>query len=196
MLCKYHSPKFSAHLFYTVWLQLSAHLIGKNSFFQRNKWPHKIGEVSNMHLIAGEELWIFSSLFPVFSLSLLFTELIWTKSQELFLVILSFTTHIHLLSISVSFFLQDTSNSTTSHNPYSYLSWIKHLSWTSHLDHSLSPYWSNCLYSTLIIQQLSFFLVSWPLHVLKNYWGLEELLFMWIITIDIYCVRIKTEKHF
>lgn len=63
ILCKYHNPKFLAQLFYTVRSWLSAYLKGTNSIFlfQRKKWPHKGGGVSNMYLTAGHDLWFFPS---------------------------------------------------------------------------------------------------------------------------------------
>lgn len=167
------------------------------SFFQRNKGLQQRSAVSGMYSVAGDELWFDPSRPPSSLLSVIATYLIILDKNLRVILDHSFLHNSHLFRLNpLVFFTKDASNSTTSHNLYFYLFWKRHQHLSLGLLTALALNRSGHLYSTFTIQQFSFFLVSWSLHVLKNYGRSNERLFMWVISTDNHCVRKKSQhKH-
>lgn len=149
-----------------------------------------------MYSVAGDELWFDPSRPPSNLLSVITIYLIILIKISVILDH-SFLHNSHLFRLNpLVFFTKDASNSTTSHNLYFHLFWKRHQHLSLGLLTVLALNRSGHLYSTFTIWVVLFLLVSWSLHVLKNYGRSNELLFMWVISTDNHCVRKKSQhKH-
>lgn len=161
------------------------------------KDPNKGSAVSSMYSIAGDALWFVPSR-PLSSFLRVITTYLIILDKNLRVILdHSFLHNSHSSMLNpLVFFTKDTSNSTTSHNLYFHLFWKRHQHLSFGLLIALARNRSGHLYSTFTIQQFSFCLVSWSLHVLKNYWQSNEFLFRWVLSTDNHCVRKKSQhKH-